>query len=179
MDLKNTIDNTKTQKENIKIVANNIDNKLVELGGERATDLADIANKIETLTNEYTKYALIKKFERGSVYTNPNVNNKSNPTIIKINFDKQLEFLPKTVYLNLGELAISSQHEKAEGVINNLEYKRITVYTRDLYVKIGKIEKGSIELNLYIDYNTDYNFDLKYAIRQIECFSSLVAGKEY
>ena len=179
MSLISEINRTETEKNKTKQVAVNIDNKLIELGGERATDLADVPNKIEILTNEYTKYALIKMFKRGTVYTNPKVNNKSNPTIIKINFDKQLEFLPETAYLNLGELSISNQYEEAQGVVNNLEYKRIRIHTRDFYFKIGKIEKASIELNLYVDYNTDYNFELKYAIRQIECFSKIVAGKEY
>lgn len=49
MSLKDTINNTNTQKENIKTVANKIDNKLVELGGERATNLADVVNKIDSL----------------------------------------------------------------------------------------------------------------------------------
>lgn len=47
MPLKSTINNTNTQKENIKTVANNIDNKLVELGGEQIINLADVPNKIE------------------------------------------------------------------------------------------------------------------------------------
>ena len=47
MSLKDTINNTNTQKENLKTVANKIDNKLVELGGEQATDLSDVANKME------------------------------------------------------------------------------------------------------------------------------------
>ena len=57
MDLKNTINNTNTQKENLKTVANNIDNKLVELGGERATDLADVVNKMDTMVGQYKKIA--------------------------------------------------------------------------------------------------------------------------
>lgn len=57
MDLKSTINNTNTQKENIKTVANNIDNKLVELGGERATDLADVVNKMGAMVGQYKKVA--------------------------------------------------------------------------------------------------------------------------
>lgn len=58
MSLTDTINNTNTQKENIKTVADNIDNKLVELGGERATDLADVVNKMEGMvTTQYVKIA--------------------------------------------------------------------------------------------------------------------------
>ena len=60
MDLKNTINITNTNKENVKTVAINIDNKLVELGGEKAESLADIPNKIEVVENQYLKIAEIK-----------------------------------------------------------------------------------------------------------------------
>lgn len=60
MDLKNTINNTNTQKENIKTVANSIDSKLVELGGEQATDLSDVANKMGAMvTGNYKKIAIL------------------------------------------------------------------------------------------------------------------------
>lgn len=58
MSLKDTINNTNTQKENIKTVATQIDNKLVELGGEQATDLSDVPNKMEGMVNtQYVKIA--------------------------------------------------------------------------------------------------------------------------
>lgn len=49
MSLISAINNTNIQKENLKIVAVNIDNKLVELGGEQATNLSDVPNKIDSL----------------------------------------------------------------------------------------------------------------------------------
>lgn len=60
MDLKSTINNTNTQKENVKKVAINIDNKLVELGGEQATSLADVVNKMGAMVGQYFKGALLK-----------------------------------------------------------------------------------------------------------------------
>ena len=57
MPLKSTINNTNTQKENIKTVANNIDNKLVELGGEQAINLADVVNKMGAMVGQYKKVA--------------------------------------------------------------------------------------------------------------------------
>ena len=58
MSLTDTINNTNKQKENVKTVANSIDNKLIELGGERATNLADVVNKMEGMVNtQYVKIA--------------------------------------------------------------------------------------------------------------------------
>lgn len=89
MDLKNTIDNTNTQKENIKIVATSIDNKLIELGGEQAINLADIPNKIEVVENQYLKIAEIKNL-RIWINTMPQT----------ITFNK-LSFKPKKVMVLL------------------------------------------------------------------------------
>lgn len=63
MSLRGSIDNTNIEKENLKIVANNIDKKLVELGGEQAESLADIPNKIEVVENQYLKIAEIKNLK--------------------------------------------------------------------------------------------------------------------
>ena len=61
MSLISEINNTNTQKENIKTVANNIDNKLVSLGGQSATDLSKVPEKIQQMvTKNYKKYARIK-----------------------------------------------------------------------------------------------------------------------
>lgn len=57
MSLKDEINNTNTQKENIKTVANKIDNKLVELGGEQAINLADVPNKIKSMVKQYKYFA--------------------------------------------------------------------------------------------------------------------------
>ena len=61
MNLKQEINRTETNKNKTKQVATNIDNKLVELGGERATDLSDVANKMEGMvTGNYKKIATMK-----------------------------------------------------------------------------------------------------------------------
>jgi hypothetical protein len=61
MSLVTEINRTNTQKENIKKVATQIDDKLVALGGERATDLFDVPNKFKTLTtSSYKKIAILK-----------------------------------------------------------------------------------------------------------------------
>lgn len=89
MSLTDTINNTNKQKENLKTVANNIDTKLIELGGERATDLADIPNKIEVVENQYLKIAEIKNL-RIWINTMPQT----------ITFNK-LSFKPKKVMVLL------------------------------------------------------------------------------
>lgn len=95
MDLKNAINNTNAQKENIKTVANNIDNKLIELGGEKAENLNDVPNKIQDLRNNFIKYAegdfngLIQKFDGVEIDTK---------TIL---LNLNLNFTPKVLILDL------------------------------------------------------------------------------
>ena len=57
MSLITEINRTETEKNKVKKVATNIDNKLVELGGEQATDLADVPNKMEVMVKEYNRVA--------------------------------------------------------------------------------------------------------------------------
>lgn len=57
MDLQTEINNTNTKKENLQTAINNINNKLVTNGGEKAVDLADIPNKINSLAKSYKKIA--------------------------------------------------------------------------------------------------------------------------
>ena len=72
MSLISEINNTNTQKENIKTVANNIDNKLVSLGGQSATDLSDVPEKIQQMvTKNYKKLAYgeysVRCYTKGSI----------------------------------------------------------------------------------------------------------------
>lgn len=58
MSLIQEINRTETEKNKTKQVATNIDNKLVELGGEQATNLSDVANKMGAMvTGNYKKIA--------------------------------------------------------------------------------------------------------------------------
>ena len=92
MDLKNTINNTNTQKENIKTVATQIDNKLVELGGEQAENLSDVANKMEGMvTGNYSKFAKINGQETVIVETES----------IVVTKNCNLNFIPNQIIYNL------------------------------------------------------------------------------
>ena len=93
MSLKDTINNTNTQKENIKTVANNIDNKLIELGGERATNLADVALKIQEMSKQYSKVAEIEMSKILKLGENDHYNKPYAENIIQLN----INFIPKRI----------------------------------------------------------------------------------
>lgn len=59
MSLRDNIDNTNTEKNKLKIGKRNIDNKLVELGGEKSIDISDVPEKIEKVTEAFSKIATI------------------------------------------------------------------------------------------------------------------------
>ena len=70
MSLKATINNTNTQKDKLKIGKRKIDNKLIELGGEEAVNLAEIPLKMQEMANQYSKIAEIsidQKMKVGSM----------------------------------------------------------------------------------------------------------------
>ena len=102
MSLTDTINNTNKQKDNLKTVATKIDNKLVELGGERATDLADVANKMEgMITENYKKCAKIV-FEK-------QFNGIGHDRFSNINIPINLDFEPKEAYMIFEEVSINPQ----------------------------------------------------------------------
>lgn len=136
MDLKNTINNTNTQKENIKTVANNIDNKLVELGGEQAIDLSDVPNKINQLSKQYKKYAKVvyNRKINGSTsgydaYANfyiPIENLGFNPTfaIIQLAHMSNNNVIPNNVRHYSIFLDLNNTNEKKWKVTNEGDYSR-------------------------------------------------------
>ena len=63
MSLITEINRTNTSKEKAKTVAVKIDNKLVELGGEQAINLADVPNKMQKMV--VNNYAKVAKFPNG------------------------------------------------------------------------------------------------------------------
>ena len=92
MSLTDTINNTNKQKENVKTVATNIDNKLVALGGQQATSLNDVPNKIGAMIGQYKKIATLspnKEFKGNEIYKDKNYTmNLTN-----------VNFVPKTGFL--------------------------------------------------------------------------------
>lgn len=93
MNLKQEINRTEAEKNKTKQVAINIDNKLVELGGEQATDLADVPNKMGAMvTEQYRKVAFIDIPQGIEI---PNIYNGVAPFTRTINYN--ISFTPKIV----------------------------------------------------------------------------------
>lgn len=140
MDLKNTINNTNTHKENIKQVATQIDNKLVELGGEQATDLSDVANKMGAMvTGNYKKVAIldIDKTEYGDEYwkeTEIPINLDFTPSIVIISIQPtngNTRYAPHSmvnIYNNSMENQIPSVGSVVNGYIKSVNNKSIIVH---------------------------------------------------
>lgn len=137
MDLKNTINNTNTQKENIKTVANNIDNKLVELGGEQATDLSDVPNKIGAMVGQYKHFAqgnsnLDFKIGRSAAMENGVLvqqnNGNSDYDIYKFKTEKRIEiplnldFEPKIIFITFNTAGFDLDSSKLLITLNSEEH---------------------------------------------------------
>lgn len=93
MSLITEINRTETEKEKVKKVATQIDNKLVALGGQQATDLADVANKMQEMTKQYSKFAT------GNLDIRLDYSASSQEYVdidIPINFDAKIIFLKFT-----------------------------------------------------------------------------------
>lgn len=146
MDLKNTIDNTNTQKENIKIVATSIDNKLIELGGEQAINLSDVSNKMGVMVKEnYNRVAVINKAEtiRATV-------KKWNKMTINFN----LTFTPKRIFVKLKEqypMIVDSNTNTNE---NNSTFG----YSHRVF--INNVNKDSCDINIMSIATTGFDVNL-------------------
>ena len=93
MSLITEINRTETEKEKVKKVATQIDNKLVALGGQQATDLADVPNKMQEMTKQYSKFAT------GNLDIRLDYSASSQEYVdidIPINFDAKIIFLKFT-----------------------------------------------------------------------------------
>ena len=86
MSLISEINNTNTQKENIKTVANNIDNKLVSLGGQSATDLSDVPEKIQQMVTKNYKKLAYGEYSV-SCYTKGSIDKSRTVSLKNVDFD--------------------------------------------------------------------------------------------
>lgn len=143
MSLIQEINRTETEKNKTKQVAVNIDNKLVELGGEQATDLADVPNRIDALILQYSKYAEIKidKFEVSGV---PRANRKT----INLN----LNFEPKEIFVGITSLIKKRALEYDEYSNSNCGFYLDTTPKTFQYFRNGSA-------SLIFDVNADFNKD--------------------
>lgn len=186
MDLKSTINNTNTQKENVKKVATNIDNKLVELGGERATDLADVANKMEGMVT--TQYVKIAEGEYNSDLKVRDEDRKEGTLINNeyLQFEKKiplnLNFTPKRIifkfeYMNRSEtiepglnyepygLSVDSKHNyniSTSAGMGNLKYP---IREKKVFVKNITSKEATIVMTAYTEVNYPDYFFMKAPIK--------------
>lgn len=156
MDLKNTINNTKTQKENIKTVATNIDNKLIELGGERATDLADVVNKMDTMVGQY------KKFAKGGKQR-VTLENKDAYNDCKINMN--LDFVPEIIICTTWKVNYLNEsffNGTTDSRYNKNDKERAPWNYSASFIKEGSITKKDFIISIV---KTEYNeavFDVEW-----------------
>ena len=97
MNLKQEINRTETEKNKTKQVATNIDNKLVELGGEQAIDLSDVPNKIQEMVKDYRRVAILQPTQSYTIKWNQiNI-----PVFRNITIPLGLNFKPSKIVAHL------------------------------------------------------------------------------
>lgn len=170
MDLKNTINNTNTQKENIKTVATNIDSKLVELGGERATDLADVVNKMGAMVGQYKKIA---EGEYNQILKAKHIraSGAEGERVVEVKMPLNLNFTPSRIVINSPWVSFCDdlstkypdiRHITIDSKYNNSENNSIreTINSDGIFIKnitktectLGFIVYVSTNDNVYNDY---------------------------
>ena len=147
MPLKSTINNTNAQKENIKTVATQIDNKLVELGGEKATNLSDVVSKMGAMVGQYKKIAIGNK-------TNFSV---SSGRINELKINMNLDFTPEIIFCNVWRLSLferdrlcgtaDSRYNINDGN-DEINDELVNTYFAEFKIKEGSISKNDFTLNL-------------------------------
>lgn len=147
MSLIQEINRTGTETNKTKQVATNIDNKLVELGGERATDLADVVNKMGAMVGQYKKIAIGNK-------TNFSV---SSGRINELKINMNLDFTPEIIFCNVWRLSLferdrfcgtaDSRYNINDGN-DEINDELVNTYFAEFKIKEGSISKNDFTLNL-------------------------------
>lgn len=189
-DLKSTVTETENNKNNLKTVATQIDNKLVELGGERATDLSDVANKMGNMVGQYLQYASINV--NIPIPKNVQIPQVKEETVVfsseitkNLNFDSKIEklFVNARIYTNYGDYP---NYDKTVAMILTTENSLLVRFPYhpnewlEVYIRIKKIsnKKSLFEIagNYYDpagEYNPNYKFTVNLSISTgfLECYS--------
>lgn len=117
LNLKSEIDRLNNNKENTKKVAINIDNRLVALGGQRATDLADVPNKIQMLIMQYKKVVMISN----KTLNWESDNSGRRVVTIPLNLDFTPTFVSVTLKHSSLDYAISGTNINLQGIKIRIE----------------------------------------------------------
>ena len=138
MSLITEINRTETNKNKTKQVAINIDNKLVELGGEQAIDLSDVPNKIQEMVKDYRRVAILQPTQSYTIkWTSINAF-----TVKSFLIPLNINFTPKFI---IAHLTIDDT-VYGEGI------KNVTVFSEKNFKIFNKAENAEVarEGNLYL-----------------------------
>lgn len=155
MSLKDAINNTNTQKENVKQVATQIDNKLVELGGEQAVNLVDVPNKIEKMIGQYKKIARGSSKKVGADATRNGyaiisipLNLESEPKLLIISIESKLEYKSSAPYQY--DFTITNEDaDEYSAYEPELRHRILKVYIRSL-------DRNKLELRIGFETEEEY-----------------------
>lgn len=107
--IKDAINKTEQIKNNTSKIKENINNKLVEIGGNRANNLASVPDEITNLTNNFENYAVIEINEshnmpKTDILTYPfNVGFKPKVGILNISFTQNGVFEESAIFMRENE----------------------------------------------------------------------------
>lgn len=186
MSLIQEINRTGTETNKTKQVATNIDNKLVELGGERATDLADVVNKMDTMVGQYKKIAegeynsdlIVRDNDRkeGTLINNDylqfekkiplNLNFTPKRIIFKFEYMNHSETIEEGMYAPYG-LSVDSKHNyniSTSAGIGNLKYP---IRETKVFVKNITSKEATIVMTAYKELNYPEYFFMKAPIKWV------------
>lgn len=138
MSLTDTINNTNIQKENIKTVANTIDNKLVELGGERATNLNDVVNKMGAMVKgNYKKIAMGNLKKR--IFLNYDQS---------IRFELPIDFKYSTIYIRVCAESVETDGQMRPDLFGTITNSKdnIQAATYNNEVEVRRVGDKGVEI---------------------------------
>lgn len=129
MSLRDNINNTNIQKDKLKIGKRNIDNTLINIGGEKSTNIEDVPEKITNAIKQYKKISIIDL----------NFNDTGNSWTENINIPINLSFLPNKYIIFLEDKGRRVYLSNIDGMYSIIAYDEISVSSltdKNLNIKI-------------------------------------------
>lgn len=140
MDLKNTINNTNTQKDKLKKGKQNIDKKLMEHGGSKSMNISDVPNQIQKMVSKFSKVAFME-------FSNKYISMYEK----RINYN--LDFTPKIAIFYV--TAYDATEKNGIGIYNSIKPSFSTnnsillpKYNKYVALKIAKITNTYLEFDI-------------------------------
>ena len=156
MSLISEINRTNTSKEKAKTVAVKIDNKLVELGGEQAINLADVPNKMQKMVvNNYAKFA---KFPNGTGTSGTVKPGHANRKQVEFDFNFNVDFVPTFIFFKI-QFSIRAENSYGPTVEENI------TLSKDAPTQSKKMQSSIDQLLIQFFSFTATLFDSKVSIK--------------